>query len=116
MQRLLKLISGGGGTKMPDKTWRQRLAQAVKRDGRSRRAISLAAGVHETAVWELLNTDKDPQTDKVVAVAQELGVTVGWLFDGIEISPESSRLLKAWGRMSKAEREALLRYIESQKP
>src|SRR5690606_31299131 len=115
MQRLLKLVSGGGAGKMPDKAWRERLKQAVKRDGRSYRAISMAANLHETAVWELLNPKKEPGIDKVVAVATEIGVTVGWIFDGIELSPESERLLKAWGRMSKDEREAFLEFVESQK-
>lgn len=101
---------------MPDRTWRQRLQQAVDRDGRSLRAISLAAGLPETALWEVLNTDKVPGIDRLQAICEALKVSISYILEGIELSPESERLLKAFSRMSKAEREAFLQFLDQRKP
>lgn len=100
---------------MPERTWRQRLQQAADRDGRSLRAISIAAEQAENALWELLNTDKEPGIARVQAICAELNVSISYIMEGIELTPESERLLKAWSRMTKDEREAFLQFVESRR-
>ena len=100
---------------MPEKTWRQRFDKAVKRDGRSLRAISKASGLAETALWEMLNTEKEPGIGKLLAICEELKVSTSYILEGIERSPETERLMKAFARMSKDQQEAFLDFLERQR-
>ena len=64
--------------------WKSRLLQAVDDDPRSDRAISLAVGLGVNTVNELRNTDKSPSVDKVLKLAEELGLSLGYVFWGAD--------------------------------
>jgi transcriptional regulator with XRE-family HTH domain len=106
----------GKRIKMPERTWRDRLRFAIKRDKRSMRAISIAAGQSESYVWEMLNRDKEPTIGPLQKVCSVLGVTLTYITEGYEITPESERILRAVARMTQEQQIAFLAYIESQKP
>jgi hypothetical protein len=57
--------------------WKTRLLRAVDEDPRSDRAISLAVGLG-------VNTVKSPSIDKVLKLAEELGLSLGYVFWGAE--------------------------------
>ena len=83
---------------MPEKTWRQRFDKAVKRDGRSLRAISKASGLAETALWEILNTEKEPGIGKLLAICTELRVSISYILEGGCRLLAGSYALCAWVR------------------
>jgi hypothetical protein len=56
--------------------WVNRLLLAAEKDGRSDRAISLAAGLGPNFLNELRNLNKAPTVPKVVALANELNVSL----------------------------------------
>lgn len=64
--------------------WKSRLLKAVDEDPRSDRAISLAVGLGVNTVNELRNTDKSPSIEKVLKLAEELGLNLGYVFWGGE--------------------------------
>jgi transcriptional regulator with XRE-family HTH domain len=80
------------------------------------RAISLAAGQSESYVWEMLNKNKEPTIGPLQRVCSVLGVTLTYITEGIEITPESERILRAVARMPPEQRVAFLAYVESLKP
>ncbi len=67
-----------------EENWKTRLLKAVDEDPRSDRAISLAVGLGVNTVNELRNTDKSPSIDKVLKLAEELGLSLGYVFWGAE--------------------------------
>lgn len=77
--------------------WRQRLLDAVDRDPRSDRAISLATGLGVNAVNELRNTAKKPSVEKVLKIANEVNASLAFIFLDIEISPDEEAFLKLLG-------------------
>jgi transcriptional regulator with XRE-family HTH domain len=101
---------------MPNRTWRQRLQQVADRDGRKLRAISLAAGLPPASLWEMLYTPKQPGIERLQAICGALNIPLSYIMEGIEVTPETDRLLKAWARLPKEQREALLDFLGRQKP
>ncbi len=73
--------------------WKTRLLQAVDNDGRSDRAISLAANLGVNFVNELRNTSKEPSIEKVLRLAAELQLSVSYLFLGRDLSKDDEDLL-----------------------
>jgi transcriptional regulator with XRE-family HTH domain len=89
--------------------WKQRLLDAVEKDGRSDRAISLAAGLGPSFVNELRRTEKEPGIQRVLKLAAELNVSLATLFLGREdITPQDEELLQLARQTSAEEREAIL--------
>lgn len=105
MQKLLKWTA-------MEQAWRERLELAAKKDGRKLRTISLAAGLPPASLWEMLNTDKQPGVERVKAICDALNISIGYVFEGIDISPEGVRLLKAWAQLPKERRENLLEFLD----
>lgn len=62
-------------------TWRDRLASEVARSGRSKRDISLSAGLSQNYLREILEAGKEPSFTNLVAIAGELGLKVADLTD-----------------------------------
>jgi transcriptional regulator with XRE-family HTH domain len=87
--------------------WRTRLLEAIDASGRSDRDISRAAKLGQNAVNELRNTAKQPSVEKVIKIAEEVGVSLSYLFLGIEASAEDDRFLKLLSAASQQERDAV---------
>lgn len=78
---------------MADEAWRKRLEDAIKNSNRSKREISLKAGKGAGYVHSILSEGKDPTIESLIAVCQELGVSLTWIVYGFEISPATEQLL-----------------------
>lgn len=63
--------------------WRDRLIKIIDERGLNMKQLSLAAGLGETAVRDMLLKVKSPRVDTVTAVAEQLGVSLAELLEGI---------------------------------
>jgi len=68
--------------------WLDRLRGALERDGRSARAVSIAAGFGPNYLSELLNSQKEPGIDKVMRLCKELNVAPGYIVTGVDLSAQ----------------------------
>lgn len=89
------------------KTWRDRLLEAIEKDGRTPRAISLAANLGPNFLGQMIRRGTAPSTPAVVALCQVLKISLTYLFTGVEMSPEDEELLSLSGNLPD-ERKALL--------
>ena len=96
--------------------WKERLLDAVARDGRSDRAISLAAGLGPNFVNHLRQNETEPGIKKVLRLADELNVSLSTLFLGKDTSPEDEEFLKYLQSTTADERDALLALIRARHP
>lgn len=80
---------------MSDSEWKTRLSEAVQKDGRSLRSISLACGLGHGYLHSIFNEGKDPSVARLERICAELGVSVAYILVGIDLSPETERLLNA---------------------
>jgi transcriptional regulator with XRE-family HTH domain len=100
---------------MQPRTWRERLALAVKRDRRSLRSISLAAGLGPNFLSELLRTKKEPTIGPFEKVCTELKTSTSYILDGFELSPSAMRLLRAFSDLPEEQQETFLAFVENQR-
>ncbi|MGE0753423.1 MAG: XRE family transcriptional regulator, partial [Variibacter sp.] len=61
---------------MSEPVWKQRLRAYVDNDGRGMKAISLAAGQGETFVRDILQRERIPSIENLIALADALGTSV----------------------------------------
>tara|TARA_B100000683_G_scaffold227203_1_gene226545 strand:- start:476 stop:790 length:315 start_codon:yes stop_codon:yes gene_type:complete len=73
--------------------WRERLSAAIETTGRSRRSISLAAGLGPSYISGILNEGKDPTIDNLIAICQQINVGLSQIVYGIEVSAEAEEIL-----------------------
>lgn len=76
-----------------------RLQKAADRDGRSHRAISIAAGLAPGTLGDILkNPDRSPSVRNLTALARTLGVSPSWLIEGRGDNAQGfgERELDAW--------------------
>lgn len=59
--------------------WRGRLAAVLKESGRSKREVSLSAGLGPNYIREILNGGKEPSVTNLMSVAASLNVSVSSL-------------------------------------
>lgn len=89
--------------------WKERLFLAVKQDGRSERAISLAAGLGENYLNQVRLYNKEPGIEHLLRLGAELRVSLAYLILGREdISPEEEELLEFLRTMTQEQRRVLL--------
>lgn len=68
-------------TKWP-MSWRARLADLIKSDGRTRAEIQRAADVNSTALRDILDREQTPSVDQLSRIAKALNTTLSALYDG----------------------------------
>jgi len=78
---------------MQQQTWRERLEDAIKSKGRSKRDVSIASGKGPGYVHSILKEGKDPTIDNLIAICGALNVSVYQILFGVEISPETEEIL-----------------------
>lgn len=88
--------------------WRARLIKAVDDDGRSDRAISVAAKLGPNFVNELRNSDKEPGINKVAQLARALNLSLGYVLNGTEISAVAEDDLRLFLSLPPESRQAIL--------
>ncbi len=65
-----------------EETWRRRLREAVGQSGaKTMKALSLAAGLGETFVRDVLERGRVPSIENLIAISDKLDVSVGWLLE-----------------------------------
>lgn len=78
-----------------DDTWRARLEEVLAADGRSMRAISLAAGFGPNFVQQMLKDRKDPSFPRLARVLSVLGTGATlYVTSGLRLSPEVETFLR----------------------
>lgn len=87
--------------------WRKRLLAAIDATGRSDRQISLAARLGVNAVNELRTTPKTPSVDKVIKIADAVGVSLSYVFLGLETTQETEQFLKLLASAPASKRQAV---------
>lgn len=67
--------------------WRDRLRKIIEDRGLSMKQLSIAAGLGETAVRDMLQKVTSPRVDTVTAIAEQLGVSLTELLEGRSDGP-----------------------------
>lgn len=98
---------------MEDMGWRERLADAVARSGRSERDISLEIGRAGNYLNGVLKLGKEPSLSNMVALAAVLEVSLVWLVFGREETVETEELLKLYASLDPSQRKAFLALAKS---
>ncbi len=88
--------------------WRARLETALKKSGKSKRAVSLAAGLGAGYMHSILAEGKDPTIDNLIAVCNEVGISLSAVLYGYDLTAENEEILRLLQASSPAAREGLL--------
>lgn len=88
--------------------WLTRLTEAVRSDGRTPRAISLAAGLGPNYLSELLTKGKVPGIDKLLRLCAELNVSATWVLTGAEVTTDGEEMLSLLAELSADQQSTLL--------
>lgn len=80
--------------------WLGRIRAAIEADGRSLRAISVAAGLGPNYVSEMIGKKKVPAVDKLLRLCRELKVSATFILTGADISGDSEEMLSLLGKLS----------------
>lgn len=92
-----------------DDEWRARLAEAVKKSGKSKNAISLAAKLGHGYVHSLLGKEqKDPTIQNLAKVCDQIDVTMHFILYGYEITPQAEEWLRHFQSASPETRASIL--------
>lgn len=90
--------------------WRARLAAALEASGKSKRSVSLAAGLGPGYVHSILKEGKDPTVDNLISVCREIGVSLSSVLYGVEMAPETEEILQLLEK-SPDSRDGLLKLL-----
>lgn len=101
---------------MNDEAWRKRLADALEVSGKSKRGVSLAAGMGPGYLHSLLAEKKDPTVQNLMSICKELGVSLSFILYGYEISAENEEILRLLEVSAPGEKEGLLKMLRSRRP
>lgn len=88
--------------------WRDRLIRAIERDGRSPRAISLAANLGPNFLGQMLERGTSPSTQALVSVCSALGISLTYIFTGADMSTEDEELLRLAAHLPEKQRDLLI--------
>ncbi len=100
-------------------TWRDRLKQALREKERSMRDVSMKAGLSEGYLAGILQDgdgQRDPSIEAVIAIANEVGVTLSWLMDDVNLTVSEARVLRLLKALGPRQQEALLQAAEAMLP
>lgn len=97
-----------------DNSWYDRFLRAVEIDGRSRRAISLAANCGPNFLHEMIKYGKRPTIDKLMLVLDALeGANAMYVLTGMETTAEDGELFHLLAQSSEDEKQAFLAILRS---
>lgn len=78
-----------------DATWRDRLSDAIAASGKSRRAVSLGAGLAASYVHGVLVEGKEPTIGNLAAICDAVPVSLAYVLYGHQISDEDLSIISA---------------------
>lgn len=88
--------------------WLTRIREAIEADGRSPRAISLAAKAGPNYLGEVLEKGKVPSISKLLAICAQLNVSAAFILTGADVSADGEEMLTLLAKLSPAQRQTLL--------
>jgi transcriptional regulator with XRE-family HTH domain len=92
-----------------DDKWFDRLLDAVRRDGRDMKAISLSAGLGENYVQQMLKDRKKPKINTLVRLLKALGrADTLYIITGAGFSDVDRQLLEVAGALDDEGKRALI--------
>jgi transcriptional regulator with XRE-family HTH domain len=100
------------GAPQMDDSWRARLQGILDRDGRSMRDVSLSAGLSAGYLHGILKGGKDSTIDRIAAIADALNVSLAYILIGLEVSPETEKLISLL-QSDPASRDAVLQLLRA---
>jgi transcriptional regulator with XRE-family HTH domain len=98
--------------KMVD-NWLERLLDAIEKDGRSARKISLAADLGPNFVTQMLKDGKVPGVKQAIKLADALGLSLGYLFIGDDVSQEEERFFQLFRTSTPEGQKLAFQILES---
>lgn len=91
--------------------WKTRLEEGIKANGKSKRSVSLAAGMAPGYVHSILAEGKDPTVENLIKVCEAAGLSLYYVLYGVEMSPETEEIVRLL-ESSKSKRAALLQILQ----
>jgi hypothetical protein len=88
--------------------WRQRLLKAIEKDGRSPRAISLAANLGPNYLAQMIDRGTAPSTPALVSLCDVLNISVTYVFTGADMTPDQEELLRLSAEMPDRQKDLLI--------
>lgn len=99
-----------------EKDWLNRLIAAIENDGRSMRAISIAAGCGPNFVQQMVRTGREPGADHLTRILDTLGRDAAlYVMSGIKITEDDLDFLRAMQGLSAESRADALRFFRGLK-
>jgi transcriptional regulator with XRE-family HTH domain len=98
-----------------NEAWRARLLEAVSKSKKSKRQVSLEAGLGAGYLHSILKDGKDPTVANLMKVCDKLNVSLWSILYGADISAEDEELLRLYQASSQEERTALLQLVRSRR-
>ena len=95
--------------------WKERLLEAIDKDGRSGRKLSAKLKMGPNAISELRNTDKSPSFEKVLALIDEVGASRSYVILGLHFTAEDEEVLRLLAQLPKSGREGFLAFLRAQR-
>lgn len=74
--------------------WKGRLAAGIKKNGKSKREVSLAAGMGPGYVHSVLKEGKDPTIDHLMKICEAAGLSLYYVLMGVQVSPETEAIIR----------------------
>lgn len=96
---------------MNDDAWRQRLADALTATGKSKREVSLAAGMGPGYLHSLLSEGKDPTVQNLIKVCEALGVSLSFILYGLDLTAQNEEILRLLQKSTPGELGGLLQIL-----
>lgn len=94
--------------------WLQRLNTALEQDGRSMRAISVAAGCGPNYIQQIVNAGKEPGVDKLARILNVLGQDASlFVLSGVRITSADLEFIELMQSLSPEARADALRFFRS---
>lgn len=98
---------------MHDGKWRDRLTFAIEASGRSKRDISISAGLGAGYIHSVLTDGKEPTIDRFLRICDTLGVSLTHIIYGFNVTAEDEEFLRLIAAAPLQERAALLSLLRS---
>ncbi|QUS59196.1 helix-turn-helix domain-containing protein [Pseudovibrio brasiliensis] len=93
-------------------TWKERLKEAVKKDGRSMAAISRACGRSPQYVTQIFSYDKEPTIGNLTKLCEALNVSPVYIVSGIDLPKELEPLIGKFADLPASDRALFLNLFE----
>ena len=101
---------------MIDELWRDRLTQALDASGKSKRSVSLAAGLGPGYLHSILAEGKEPTVQNIIAICGALEIAASSILFGFEMSAATEEIVQKLGKMDPDKQKALLKLLEDAAP